>query len=116
MTGLRELVPTITSAAGTFAGSVLRERHPAIVEQVRTAHPYGHEQLRRLESLVAENLTGQFQPPSPDADSARWPDAADWATWLEPYRGGSWFEVPFLVAENWFYRLLLDAPLWTDPQ
>ena len=31
----RDLVPTITGAAGTFAGSVLRERHPAILEQVR---------------------------------------------------------------------------------
>jgi Damage-control phosphatase ARMT1-like domain len=115
VTGLRELVPTITSAAGTFAGSVLRERQPAIVEQVRTAHPYGPEQLRRLESLLAESLTGQIQLPSDDADGARWPDAADWATWLEPYRGGSRFEAPFLVAENWFYRRLLDAVAFVEP-
>ena len=112
---LRDLVPTITGAAGTFAGSVLRERHPVIVEQVRTAHPYAPEQLQRLEALVDEGRTGSIQPPSPDADAGRWPDAADWANWLEPYRGRSWFEVPFLVAENWFYRRLLDAVAFVEP-
>jgi hypothetical protein len=112
---LRDLVPTISGAAGTFAGSVLSERHPAIVDQVRTAHPYSPEQGRRLEALVAEGLTGRVQPPSRDADAGRWPDAADWATWLEPYQRLSWSEVPFLVAESWFYRRLLDAVGFVEP-
>jgi hypothetical protein len=111
----RDLVPTITAAPGTFAGSVLRDRHPAIVEQVRAAHPYGPWQLDRLEALVAEGSSGTIQPPSPDADSERWPDAAAWAEWLVPYRGRTWFEVPFLVAESWFYRRLLDAVAFVEP-
>jgi hypothetical protein len=94
---------------------VLSDRHPAIVQQVRTAHPYPPEQLRRLDALVAEGLTGTIRPPSPEADAGRWPDAADWVTWLEPYRGRSWFELPFLVAEGWFYRRLLDAVAFVEP-
>ncbi len=105
-------MPTITGAPGTFARSVLERRHPAIVEQVRSSHPYGPAQLARLAALVAG---GTLEPPSPDADSERWPDAAAWAAWLTAYRGQTWFDVPFLVAESWFYRLLLDAVAYVEP-
>jgi Damage-control phosphatase ARMT1-like domain len=111
----RDLLPTITAAPGTFPGSVLRDRHPAIVEQVRAAHPYSPEQLRRLDALVAEGLTGRIRPLPPDADGERWPDAVAWAGWLAPYRGQSWFDLPFLVAESWFYRSLLDAVGFVEP-
>jgi hypothetical protein len=109
---LRDSAPTITGAPGTFARSVLERRHPAIVEQVRAAHPYGPSQVARLDALV-QATDGIPQPP--DAGSAQWPDAAAWAAWLAPYRGHTWFEVPFLVAENWFYRLLLDAVAFVEP-
>jgi hypothetical protein len=107
----RDDVATITGAPGTFARSVLERRHPAIVEQVRAAHPYGPQQQRRLDALVASPVVD----PLPDADPARWPDAAAWATWLRPHRGRSWFDVPFLLAESWFYRRLLDAVAFVEP-
>jgi hypothetical protein len=109
----RDAVPTITGAPGTFARSVLEQRHPAIVEQVRAAHPYGPEQLRRLENLAGEALAGTVQPP--DADPLRWPDAAAWSTWLHPDAARSWYDLPFLVAESWFYRRLLDAVAFVEP-
>ena len=93
---------------------MLERRHPAIVAQVRAAHPYGSTQLKRLDALLA-GLDGIVEPPAPDGDSARWPDAAAWGGWLGPYRGLTWFEVPFLVAESWFYRCLLDAVTYVEP-
>ena len=110
-TSARDAAPTITGAPGTFARSVIERRHPAIVGQVRVAHPYGPEQQHRLDALVA---TPVLEPP-PDGDPARWPDAAEWAVWLRPHRGRSWFDVPFLVAESWFYRCLLDAVAFVEP-
>jgi hypothetical protein len=110
----RDAVPTITGAPGTFARSVLEQRHPAIVAQVRSAHPYGPEQLRRLDALLVDALGGIVVPPAPDADPGRWPDGASWSQWLRPYRGQSWYEIPFLVAESWFYRRLLDAVAFVE--
>jgi hypothetical protein len=112
-TSARDAVPTVTGAPGTFAGSVLEQRHPAIVEQVRSAHPYGPEQLRRLDALLADALTGTVDPPA--GDPSRWPDVSAWSRWLAPHRGRSWYDLPFLVAESWFYRRLLDAVAFVEP-
>ncbi len=105
---------TITGEPGSFARSVLETRHPAIVDQVRKAHPYGPEQQARLDALAADLLHAPLEPPTPD-DALRWPDAVAWRAWLEPFRGRSWVEVPFLVAEAWFYRRLLDAVGFVEP-
>lgn len=113
----RDAVPTIQGTPGSFAGSVLEQRHPAILQQVRASHPYPAEQLARLDALVDVALFGVVEPPPPDAPDAdgRWPDRRAWAAWLEPHRGRSFFDVPFLVAESWFYRLLLDAVAFVEP-
>lgn len=93
--------PPITgAAAGSFAWHVLRERHPAIVADVRDAHPYPPELARRLDGLLDEPIP----PPEPSAhDRAYWEAAG--AEWF----GRGWTEVPFLWAESWFYRRLLGA-------
>ena len=44
-------------------------------------------------------------PPLP-ADSH---DLATWQEWAAPYLGRPWVDVPFLWAESYFYRLLLEA-------
>ncbi len=112
----RDDVPTITSEPGSFARSVLEQRHPAIIDQVRTTHPYGPEQHGRLDELLADALHGTVEPPEPGADAGeRWPDRGSWAGWLEPWRGRPWFDAPFLVAESWFYRRLLDAVGFVEP-
>ena len=115
----RDAVPTITGTPGSFARSVLELRHPAIVAQVRAAHPYGPEQQRRLDALLDDALHGTVEPPrsTPTGEDAagRWPDLAAWAAWLEPHQGRSFTQVPFLVAESWFYRRMLDAVAFVEP-
>ncbi len=111
-TTARDAVPTVTGAPGTFARSVLERRHRVIVEQVRSTHPYGPVHLARLADLAA-SLDGAVS--LPDADDERWPDAAAWTAWLAPSRGRTWFELPFLVAESWFYRVLLDGVAFVEP-
>ncbi|MBQ0998534.1 damage-control phosphatase ARMT1 family protein [Streptomyces sp. RK62] len=90
---------------GSFPHGVLAERHPAIIRQVRDASPYGPEQRRALDTLLANCLDGVIEPLPADAH-----DRDRWAAWgAADHTGRSWFDVPWLWSESFFYRRLLDA-------
>ncbi|MEV6168852.1 damage-control phosphatase ARMT1 family protein [Streptomyces sp. NPDC051954] len=90
---------------GSFPHSVLAERHPAIVAQVREAFPYGPERRRALDALLDSCTEGVLEPLPADA-----PDRDRWAAWgATEYTGRSWFDIPWLWSESYFYRRLLDA-------
>jgi hypothetical protein len=92
-------------APGSFPHSVLAERHPAVIRQVRDAFPYGPGQHRALDALLESCTEGVIEPLPADAhDRDRW---QDWG--LAEYTGRSWFEVPWLWSESYFYRRLLHA-------
>ncbi|MET8810647.1 damage-control phosphatase ARMT1 family protein [Streptomyces sp. NPDC004549] len=100
--------PVITGdEPGSFPHSVLADRHPAIIRQVRDASPYGPAQHRALDDLLRSGADGVIEdlPAGTDPD-----DRARWHAWgLARYVGKSWYEVPWLWAESYFYRVLLDA-------
>ena len=90
---------------GSFPHGVLAERHPAIIRQVREAFPYGPEVHQGLDALLAGCTKGVIEPLSEDAH-----DRDRWRSWgLDAYAGRSWFDVPWLWSESYFYRRLLDA-------
>ncbi|MEB3966126.1 damage-control phosphatase ARMT1 family protein [Streptomyces kunmingensis] len=89
---------------GSFAWSVLAERHPALIQKVRDAFPYGPEQHRALDALLEHAAHGVIEPLPPGAH-----DASQWQVWGRDHFGKSWFDVPFLWAESYFYRRLLEA-------
>ncbi|WP_333775511.1 damage-control phosphatase ARMT1 family protein [Streptomyces sp. IBSBF 3136] len=90
---------------GSFPHSVLAERHPAIIEQVREAFPYGPGQHRALDELLTGCTEGVIEPLPGDAA-----DRDLWRAWgLDEYAGRSWFDVPWLWSESYFYRRLLEA-------
>jgi damage control phosphatase ARMT1-like protein len=101
----------------SFAHGVVHRHHPRLVEQARNSNPYSPEQVAALDRLLAE-LEGPVGPLEADAH-----DAARWRAWAEPHLGCGWDEVPFLWAESYFYRRLLDAVgfftpgpgYWLDP-
>ncbi|PWI14687.1 hypothetical protein DI272_11340 [Streptomyces sp. Act143] len=96
---------------GSFPHSVLAERHPAIVRQVREAFPYGPEQHHALDALLENCTKGVIEPLPADA-----PGRASWAAWgMDEYAGLSWFDIPWLWSESWFYRRLLDAVGYFGP-
>lgn len=96
---------------GSFPHSVLAERHPAIIKQVREAFPYEPAQQRALDELLVNCTEGVIEPLPADA-----PDRDHWETWgLPGYTGRSWFDVPWLWSESWFYRQLLQAVGWFGP-
>ncbi|MEV0975620.1 damage-control phosphatase ARMT1 family protein [Streptomyces sp. NPDC049915] len=90
---------------GSFPHSVLAERHPAIIRQVRDSFPYGPDLHAALDALLAQCTGGVIEPLPPGA-----PDRDRWLAWgLSTYTGRSWFEVPWLWSESYFYRLLLQT-------
>ncbi|WP_234540584.1 damage-control phosphatase ARMT1 family protein [Streptomyces shenzhenensis] len=94
--------PVILGTTGPFPHSVLAERHPAIIRQVRDAFPYGPAQHRALDALLHNCTEGVIEPLAGDTGGWR-----DWG--LGTYVGRSWFDVPWLWSESYFYRRLLDA-------
>lgn len=96
---------------GSFPRSVLAERHPAIIRQVREAFPYGPDQHRALDMLVENCTKGVIEPLPADAH-----DRDRWAAWgMGAYVGRAWFDVPWLWSESHFYRRLLDAVGYFGP-
>lgn len=90
---------------GSFPYSVLAERHPAIIRQVRESFPYGPERQRALDAFLAHCAKGVIEP-LPDGAH----DRDRWTAWgADAYTGRSWFDVPWLWSESYFYRQLLES-------
>ncbi|MEU6990638.1 damage-control phosphatase ARMT1 family protein [Streptomyces sp. NPDC046465] len=89
---------------GSFARGVLAKRHPALIQQVRDAFPYGPRQHEALDALLDEITSGVIEPLASSE-----PDHGQWLAWGRRHFGRSWFDAPFLWAESYFYRRLLSA-------
>jgi hypothetical protein len=95
----------LSNVPGSFPWSVLAERHPALIRKVRDAFPYGPEQHRALDALLKNATEGVIEPIGAQAA-----DREQWDAWGgRKYVGRSWFDVPFLWSESYFYRQLLEA-------
>ncbi|MFJ9775588.1 damage-control phosphatase ARMT1 family protein [Kitasatospora sp. NPDC101157] len=103
--------PVIRSdVPGSFAWGVFHERHPKLIQQVLDALPYGSGERDAVEELLAESTDGVLQPLSTSA-----PDHQRWLEWGEGLFGRPWSEAPFLWAESYFYRRLLEATGYFRP-
>lgn len=80
----------VADEPGTFPYGVLAERHPAILRQVAEDTPYGPEQRRALDALLANCTEGPVTPLPAGAH-----DRDRWAAWgMDDHAGRSWHDVP----------------------
>ncbi|MFC4586405.1 damage-control phosphatase ARMT1 family protein [Sphaerisporangium corydalis] len=96
--------PIMGNVPGSYALGVFRDRHPALLRQVREALPYTPDRHRALDRLADEVARDVMEPLDPSAH-----DFAAWAEWGRGMIGRRWVDVPFLWAESYFYRKLLAA-------
>ena len=96
--------PLMTSEPGSFARKTIVERKPQIMRRVVEDNDYPAEVVRRLEALKQEIAAGQVHPLVEDA-----PDVAGWNREVASYQGRTWLELPWYLAEVYFYRRLLEA-------
>ncbi|MGI5401927.1 damage-control phosphatase ARMT1 family protein [Streptomyces sp. CA-135486] len=100
----------LSNEPGTFAWGVLDKRHPALIQQVRDAFPYGPRQHQALDALQDEITNGVVEPLDASGHGHE-----VWSAWGRENFGRSWFDAPFLWAESYFYRKLLAATGYFEP-
>ncbi|WP_020014164.1 damage-control phosphatase ARMT1 family protein [Promicromonospora sukumoe] len=93
----------LSNVPGSFPWGVLTQRHPDLIATVRRLVPYPPDIQTSLDQLLV-TIAGAIPPLPADAH-----DHAVWQEWAAPYLDRSWLDVPFLWAESYFYRLLLEA-------
>ena len=105
-----DVPPILCDVPGSFPWQVFHDRHPKVVAQLKTGHPYPAGHQRALDDLLAETLTGPVRPLPAAA-----PDHAAWQEWGDPFLGRPWTDLPFLWAECYFHRRLLEAVSYFEP-
>ncbi|KAA8886213.1 protein-glutamate O-methyltransferase family protein [Nocardia colli] len=101
--------PILAGAPGSFAHSVFHERHPTLIDQVTRAHPYPADVESALRDLLYESTRGVIEPLAGHPA-----DGPQWLEWGDGLWGLPWGEAPFLWAESYFYRRLLQSVGYFD--
>lgn len=107
---LPHVPPILSNVPGSFSWGVFHQRHPALVQQIRDSFPYPPDQDHALDRLGRESSAGVITPLG-----RRAPDREVWDGWGRDYFGQRWIDVPFLWAESYFYRKLLDVIGFFEP-
>jgi uncharacterized protein with ATP-grasp and redox domains len=102
--------PLMMRTEGSFAHLTLTQRLPTIVRRVIEENDYPSAINENLNALIQEIPEEQVRSLTDDA-----PDVADWETYLAPYKGKRWLDIPWFFAEAYFYRRILEATHYFQP-
>jgi len=100
--------PLMTSQS--FARYTVLHRLPSIIADVIAENVYPPDIVASLRAL-SDEITNR--PIAPLTESA--PDVAAWNQAWEIYQGRTWLEIPWYFAESYFYRRLLEATRYFQP-
>ncbi|MGC9395476.1 MAG: damage-control phosphatase ARMT1 family protein [Anaerolineae bacterium] len=102
--------PLMTGEPGSFARATIVERKPEIIRRVIADNAYPPEIVAALEAFRDEIAHHPITPLTEDA-----PDTAFWNAHQAQYAGKTWLEVSWYFAETYFYRRLLEATRYFQP-
>ncbi|WP_327116604.1 ARMT1-like domain-containing protein [Nocardia sp. NBC_01730] len=100
----------LASVPGSFAHGVFHQRHPKLVQRVLDALPNGPTERAAIHQLLIESTAGVMEPLKEDTPTTT--SGTNGATASTAASGG---EAPFLWAESFFYRKLLEATGYFRP-
>lgn len=96
---------------GTFTYFSIVERLPEIARRNIGENAYPPAVRAAIEQLIAEIPDAPLRP----LIDRHAPDTADWQGYLARYAGQNWLEVPWFLAEEYFYRRILEATGYFEP-
>lgn len=96
--------PIQVAEPGSFAYHTITARLPDLCRRVIAENDFSQAIEANLLALAADLPEGKIIP---IADQAT--DVAAWQTYLHPYLGKRWLDLPWYFAEAYFYRRLLVA-------
>lgn len=96
---------------GSFAEDTFTNRLPRIAGRVLENGGWPPQIRSRLQALIAEMPHGRLRP----LDDSGAPDLDAWQAMLQPYYGQTWLAAPWLPAETYFFRRVLEATLYFQP-
>ena len=97
--------PLMMSEEGSFANVTLIERWPTIIRRVIEENNFSPFIIDNLNNIIQELPNGIVR--SIKDDNGR--DLKAWASYIKPYEGQRWIDVPWLFAEVYLYRRILEA-------
>ncbi|WP_016952791.1 damage-control phosphatase ARMT1 family protein [Anabaena sp. PCC 7108] len=103
--------PLVGSDASSFTEYTVTQRMPDIARRVIIENKFPTEINQSLEKLAAELPSGYLQPLVNDTGA----DFSDWEKYLKPYKNQRWVDIPWFVAETYFYRLILNITNYFKP-
>jgi Damage-control phosphatase ARMT1-like domain len=93
----------VGSEVGSFTEYTVTQRMPDIARRVVAENNYPADINKALEKLASELSSGNIPALADDTAS----DVTAWQKNLEPYNGQRWIDIPWFVAETYFYRVIL---------
>ncbi len=96
---------------GSFAEYTVCTRLKNIASRALEEVDWPSDTRSRLQSLIYEIP----EEPIRDFKASDTPDASLWQAILEPYIGQNWLDVPWFVAEFYFFRRILEATGYFKP-
>lgn len=100
----------MVSEPGSFAEYTIVCRKPQIVADILDFNDYGPDIVAALR-LLAEEIASR--PVAPLREHTE--DYALWQSALQPWEARSWRELPWFLAETYFYRRVLEAVRYFQP-
>lgn len=108
MTSLPPLI--MTSEPGAYARKTITERKPLIIDKILSDYDDTPTIRNALLALKEELAQGTIQPLHEETS-----DRTVWDQDLEPWIGRTWLQIPWFLAETFFYRRVLEAVQYFQP-
>lgn len=103
--------PLMMSEEGRFAHLTLIQRWPTIIRRVIAENDFPLSIQQSLENLVEELPDGILRSLPDDQGS----DLSAWASYIAPYLGQRWIDIPWYLAEVYLYRRILAVTNYFTP-
>jgi uncharacterized protein with ATP-grasp and redox domains len=97
--------PISGSVIGSFAHFTITQRFPKILRETLADNDFPPQVRRNLESLIEEIPS----EPLKEIEDPATPDIQEWNQFLVPFLNKNWLQIPWFIAEMYFYRRIIAA-------